>query len=355
MLATIYIEAQSTMLVLSCSREEDIDRRGFTIIELLVVICIIAIIGSLLLPAVQAAREGSRRLQCVNNLRQIGLSIQNYQTTNGTFPIGWRDDLFSPFGKPNGTIARPFSTFTRLLPYMEQGNLYNHINFDVQTYPDNSNSMFPFQENLTVQSCSLAILLCPSDSSYSNSGPVCNYRGNFGVGPSPGTTYETRDSGNGFFTLGQVLGPASFPDGLSHTVAFSERLIGSGHNSSASPHRDFGNISVGQFCTSSNADYALTCSRVASSRGFPFSQNAGRYWFFGDFEFTAYNHAQEPNGSIPDAIEANTWAGIVTARSWHPGLVNCLMGDGSVRAINGGVSRRTWRSLGTRNGDELVE
>jgi len=82
---------------------------------------------------------------------------------------------------------------------------------------------------------------------------------------------------------------------------------------------------------------------------------AGFTWFFGDYGCTAYNHAQQPYGRIPDAIAGGVWEGIATARSLHPGGVNSLMADGSARFMSESIARKVWRALGTRNGDELVE
>jgi len=108
-------------------------------------------------------------------------------------------------------------------------------------------------------------------------------------------------------------------------------------------------------CTDRDADYALSCCRIASTRGFPAFRTAGATWFFGDFKGAAYGHAQEPNGRIPDAITRTPLAGIVTARSDHPGGVNSLMADGAVRFVRETTDRKVWRGLGTRNGSELVE
>ncbi len=331
------------------------DRKGFTLIELLVVVSILGLLVSLLLPAVQAAREAARRMRCANNLKQIGLALQGYHSAIGTFPINWRNDLFAPQGNPPNTIARPFSALTRLLPYLEQVPLYDSINFSVQNYPDNTNGTFSFPQNRSAYATTLDVFLCPSDGALSPTPFGCNYRGNYGVGPAPGTTRETFDSGNGFYTFYSVLSAASFPDGLSHTVAYSERLRGSGAGGGLSPERDFGDINVLPYCTDRDADYALSCCRLASANGFPAFRTAGSTWFLGDFECTAYNHAQEPNGRVPDAIMRNSWIGIVTARSHHPGGVNCLMADGSLRFVNETIARKVWRGLGTRNGDELVE
>jgi len=112
---------------------------------------------------------------------------------------------------------------------------------------------------------------------------------------------------------------------------------------------------VVDYCIYRDADYALACCQLASARGFPAYRRGGFTWFYGDFECAAYNHAQEPNGRIPDALEDYSWVGIATARSLHPGGVNGLMADGSVRFFQDSIARRVWRGLGTRNGDELVE
>ena len=195
----------------------------------------------------------------------------------------------------------------------------------------------------------------PSDPASSPSPQGCNYRGNYGIGPGIATNQQTYDSGNGFYSFPGVLGPYSFPDGLSHTVAYSERLRGTGNGGGLVTARDFGEIQVTIYCISRDADYALQCCQLASTKGFPGYRMAGFTWFYGDFECTAYNHAQEPNGRTPDAITAGPWEGIATARSFHPGGVNSLMADGSVRFVKESIVRKVWRGLGTRNGGELIE
>ncbi len=202
----------------------------------------------------------------------------------------------------------------------------------------------------------MAVYLCPTDAASTPSPYGCNYRGNYGVGPSVGTNRSTTDSGNGFYSFPGVLGPESFPDGLSHTLAYGERLRGTGDGGGGLvPARDFGDILVMDGCTDGTADDALRCCLAAASRGFPAYRSAGFTWFYGDFECTAYNHAQEPNGRIPDAITGSGWVGIATARSLHPGGVNGVMADGSVRFFGDSTARPVWRGLGTRNGSETVE
>ena len=104
-------------------------RRGFTLVELLVVIAIIGLLVGLLLPAVQAVREAARRSQCTNNLKQIGLALQNYHDSQGVFPPGYIDRNPNPASTPDNDLGPGWGWAAFLLPYLEQGNLYNQINF----------------------------------------------------------------------------------------------------------------------------------------------------------------------------------------------------------------------------------
>src|SRR3954462_12100709 len=130
-----------------------VHRRGFTLIELLVVIAIIAVLIALLLPAVQAAREAARRSQCVNNLKQMGLALMNYESSNGALPPAFEHYT----GDSSAGKTPTFGMKPRMLAFMEQQAMYNAINW---SFSWNSSAGYP---NSTVYAASIASFLCPSD------------------------------------------------------------------------------------------------------------------------------------------------------------------------------------------------
>ena len=214
-------------------------RRAFTLIELLVVIAIIAVLIALLLPAVQAAREAARRLQCTNNLKQIGIALHNYHDTVGTFPPGYLS-LIDPVTFDNDGPGWGWAA--RSLNQVEQSSLYNSINFVLGIeFPANQTS------RLTV----IGSFLCPSDAMFMNTftvvdstttgttpgAPICdvassNYVGSVGSG-DPSSLYPWiiddddgppgRDNGNGLFFRNKSIRIAQITDGTSQTFAAGER------------------------------------------------------------------------------------------------------------------------------------
>ena len=210
--------------------------RGFTLIELLVVIAIIAVLIALLLPAVQAAREAARRAQCVNNLKQIGLALHNYHSSNDSFPPG------ACCAAADKTLVAnaDFSVHARLLGLQRAVPLFNAANFSISPY----NEAFGISVNATVTTARLSTFLCPSDFPPSwtmrRHGAVTNYI-------SPGNSYfasvgscleldgqQTGGPPNGPFqlvnTAGRCIGLRDILDGSTNTIAFGEFRIGTGNN-----------------------------------------------------------------------------------------------------------------------------
>jgi type II secretory pathway pseudopilin PulG len=328
-------------------------RSGITLIETLTAVGLVSMFAALSIPAVQAAREAARKSQCSSNLRQIGLAISGYHADNMCYPPSI---LCSAYGQISF-----YSANARLLPYLDNTSLFNAINFGVTTSPAEVQGLRLTQKmialnsiNSTVFSTGLSVFLCPSDAgNFSSAG--CNYRGNAGVGPAGNTSAERPDSGNGIFPEQPFVTAAFVTDGLSHTAAFSERVRGSG----ALPlqgDRDF------HVSPTPNEVYTadismLTCALAARrtpNTGFVYS---GKWWFWTGRERTLYNHAQTPNGAIPDCLHGSvrTALAMATARSLHSSGVNVEMADGSVRFIVNSIDRQLWRAFGTRNGGDLAD
>lgn len=371
--------------------------RGLTLIELLVVIAIIGILIMLLLPATQAAREASRRSRCSNNLKQIGIALANYESTHGAYPPGRmspdyflnnsQQTSYTNYNTFNG-IPGPgswtgfYSVHCHILRSMEQSNAYNAINFE---RPNPSAIMSHGgtgirSHNYTAFALAQSTFLCPSDS-YRNEGGVSenNYRYNFGgstpyagaVSTIQQNRYTEESRGNGAFTIGRTLTPADFRDGLSQTVIFSERTKGTGVNPNTTlpgpsdvvtwNHRSR-TFSIEQLYQ----DCALPSARQID--GFNFT-SMGRFmegsdysngWAFAWYTATMYNHVAPPNwkgqdcGNWSAVVDTPGEHAIISARSEHPGGVNVLLGDGSVRFVKDSVNLEVWRAAGTRGGKEVI-
>jgi prepilin-type N-terminal cleavage/methylation domain-containing protein/prepilin-type processing-associated H-X9-DG protein len=330
-------------------------RGGFTLIELVVVISVLALLIGLTLPAVQAALEASRRARCLNNLRQVGLALNNYISAYQVFPNanqGWiQPDRYSCF-----------SVYVAILPELEQGVLFNAVNFMRPSLVDllqgtSDPAMQPNIANATVAQTTLGVLLCPSDPpSGGTAWAGANYRVNMGtlLPPKPSGT-APEESINGAFTIDmRYNSPANFTDGLSSTAACSEKLRGSlgrAFDRSAGYRQNWS-------AAYTTAEELMTA--CASESTVRFQNDAGNLWFHPYYRFTQYNHVARPNSAIPDCT--GTWNnedpaygnGMFTARSDHPGGVNVLFADGRVRFFNSGVDLAVWRAIGTRNGGEVV-
>jgi prepilin-type N-terminal cleavage/methylation domain-containing protein/prepilin-type processing-associated H-X9-DG protein len=338
-------------------------RLGFTLIELLVVIAIIAVLIGLLLPAVQAAREAARRAQCVNNLKQIGLALHNYHSANDAFPPG----ATMGYGKVPGeadalTSWNNWSANAMLLPYLEQTNIANAINFNIAVlYP----SAFPLTAaNTTMYDTRIASFLCPSDPEAGRV-RINNYHMSLGAstnGPSTNTT--------GIFANLVSRGIRDITDGSSNTIAYSEVIVGAGMNGNFS--RQNGVVDATYPAGSQLADATQNPQLVLSAlgacndrwktTGASFTNRGGERWGWGTTGVTMFVTIVTPNSKqYPWRSCRHQCAGcgadaaqVSNATSFHPGGVNVCMGDGSVRFVKDTVNMFTWWSLGTRASGEVL-
>jgi prepilin-type N-terminal cleavage/methylation domain-containing protein/prepilin-type processing-associated H-X9-DG protein len=312
-------------------------RSGFTLIELLVVIAIIAVLIALLLPAVQSAREAARRIQCVNNAKQIGLAMHNYAGANNVLPAAEMQFL----GLANGSN---FSAMSQALAYMEQANLYNAINFSLfDVDPANSTAMVT----------SISGLICPSDT-YNPSptfGAQTNYMADMGSGivwqSSLFAPNQTLQPPNGVFYGNSATRFAEITDGLSNTGFYSERVIGDATTAIISPLADVF-FDPGAPLTPDDAMaqcQALNINNPANQ----IPMIMGVPWIDGQ-HITL--HVTTPNTRSCGFFIVNR--AVMPPSSYHPGGVNLLTGDGSVRFIKNSINLQTWRALGTRNGGEVI-
>ncbi len=341
-------------------------RKAFTLIELLVVIAIIGVLIALLLPAVQSAREAARRAQCSNNLKQLGLALHNYESAHGVLPWTQQQAAYLPAGggAPSLNEWSGWSGIALMLPFMEQQQVHSALNFSFggnwYTLPGSHD---PTQQ--TGITTAISTLLCPSDA---NGVGLNNYL------LSNGTNYDwwSRRSGAGALTRPETsgFGPprlAAITDGTTNTIAIAERPRGDGDGSFFSPSDIYNPVSIAGFPTyviQNPADQTYlngtaipACTQAAKTNPGAHWSYSGFYWAAGDYNQAVFNFVLTPNSKTPDC---SPWGGVATGygfmtpRSYHPGGVNVVMADGSVKFIKDTINPQTWYALGTRAGKEIV-
>jgi prepilin-type N-terminal cleavage/methylation domain-containing protein/prepilin-type processing-associated H-X9-DG protein len=294
-------------------------RKGFTLIETLVVIMVISILIAMIMPAIQSSRAAARSLQCSNHLRQIGIALQNYEARMNGFPTRFR-----------------FSPQSMLLPDLELKPLLDQVNFT---------SFYFFETNETVLMTDVSIFLCPQDRSVdaSDNQAWTSYQGNYGSGyPFYGDNGVFADK---FVTLGQVS------DGLSNTAAFSEISTGKmGLNKSGNSFKING-ISVAK---SDFEKFSLACDQANTQHSEFADFPLGSMWLRADLGSTLYNHVLPPNRPTCINNSGEFKNGAWTAGSRHQNKTNTIFADGHLQAIKTGINTQVWRAIGSRNGGEVV-
>ncbi|MEM7313858.1 MAG: DUF1559 domain-containing protein [Planctomycetota bacterium] len=327
-------------------------RRGFTLVELLVVIAIIGILVALLLPAVQSARAAARRVQCKNNMRQLGLAVLNFESANRRLPSSANVDLSVTSTGNNGS----WGVHGRILSYLEEANLQNLVDLEVG-----------WDNQMAINNIRISPFQCPSDPKssiprdFTDGRPTLwptNYA--FNLGTWFVFDPQTNRGGDGLFFPNSRLKMAKVLDGTSKTMLASEVRAWQPYRRNGGP---------------STTTIPMTVDQAASivASGAQFKNTGHTEWPDGRVHHTGFTATMTPNTFVPlindgETLDGdfNSWqegkngsAGspsyaIITSRSYHEGLVQVAYLDGSVRTTTDGVDLFVWRAAATRAGREVV-
>jgi prepilin-type N-terminal cleavage/methylation domain-containing protein/prepilin-type processing-associated H-X9-DG protein len=288
---------------------------AFTLIELLVVIAIISVLIGLLLPAVQSAREAARRAQCVNNLMQIGIALQSYESSHETLSPGVVAESGPVTNQPAGY---GFGWMTQILPFLELRNLYHHFNLKVGLYEP---------PNATTRTNLIKTYLCPSDrgpTRDANRVALTSYAGVHHDVEAP-----IAADNHGVLFLNSAVRYDDVTDGTSNTLFVGEKLI-----------------ALPELGWASGSAASLRNTGVPVNASSPVMGNPA------ENPVTA----EEPDDAASDrAVDPNSPLYVGGFSSRHPGGANFAFGDGSIRFIKSSVNRRVFRLLGHRADGEFVD
>ena len=333
-------------------------RAAFTLVELLVVIAIIGVLVALLLPAVQSAREAARRMQCMNNIKQLALATHNYENSNRVFPPTFC------WNKVVGDKGGNWSGLSRIMPYVEELNLYQGIDFD-KAY---TSIMFPPASTTPLMTSRIAAFMCPSElndtARVNASGVPDAYPTNYVFNQGPWLIYDWANGkgGPGAFHPNSHLGHKAYYDGTSKTLMLSEAKT-------FTPLFRDGGTAPSSIPTSPSA----ICGLGGTAKFGPKPNDNGGHveWVDGKANHCGFTTTFPPNtlvecinGGVKYDVDwvsqrestsatVPTYA-VITARSHHQGLVNAALMDGSVRPVTDDVDIVIWQALSTRAADEVV-